>query len=270
MARHELTVKLVPIHVVIPVAVLAFSEKDCECLHVFLRSDNEYAVAFLKGDTRRGHYQFFGAPQTRNDELRRRRPLHITDCIVEDCRILDYKRGDKRMVGMICLALLQVAGAGEELAQNDDGENHAHHTERIGDGTTEGCCFCRKPKLHKRLLGSGKRGGIGRGSAQHACHVADAVSKSEAHRHGGERAEQNQHQSGEVHLQSALLERAEETRSHLQTEGVDKQHQSETFCIVEHLMVDRQAEVTGENAHKKHECDTERNTSHTNAAERQS
>jgi ABC-type glutathione transport system ATPase component len=64
VARHELTVKLVPIHMVVPVAVLAFSEKDCECLHVFLRSDNEYAVAFLKGDTRRGHYQFFGAPQT--------------------------------------------------------------------------------------------------------------------------------------------------------------------------------------------------------------
>lgn len=34
VARHELTVKLVPIHVVVPVAALAFSEKDCECLHV--------------------------------------------------------------------------------------------------------------------------------------------------------------------------------------------------------------------------------------------
>ena len=56
----------------------------------------------------------------------------------------------------------------------------------------------------------------------------------------------------------------------METERIDKQHQSGTFDIVERGSIDSEAEVSGENAYEKHESYTERDATHLNFAERKS
>ena len=58
--------------------------------------------------------------------------------------------------------------------------------------------------------------------------------------------------------QSVGAHRTEETRSHLQTESVDEDHQSETFGVGQHRRVEREAEMPGQNAHEEDEGRAER------------
>ena len=60
--------------------------------------------------------------------------------------------------------------------------------------------------------------------------------------------------------QSVDAHRAEEARSHLQAEGIDEDHQSETLGIGQHRRVERKPEMPGQNAHEEDEGRSERDS----------
>ena len=76
---------------------------------------------------------------------------------------------------------------------------------------------------------------------------------------GSEGAQQNYRNGATHHLNTALLERREESRAHLQADRVDEEYQSELLDEVQRIMVDGHAEVTRGNADKKNPCNAERN-----------
>ena len=58
----------------------------------------------------------------------------------------------------------------------------------------------------------------------------------------------------------SFAERAKETGTDLQTERINENDQSETFCVVQHLRIDRKPEMAGEDACKKNKSDSQGNS----------
>ena len=92
---------------------------------------------------------------------------------MEDGGIADEEGGDVGLVGLLALLGTLPLVAREPPAHDDDGNDDADHTERIGHGATQGRTRGRLSQLLERLLGRTERGGIGRGTAEHAHHIAD-------------------------------------------------------------------------------------------------
>ena len=163
--------------------------------------------------------------------------------------------GDVGLVGLLADGTLHVGGADEGLAGHDDGQNDAYDAKRIGDGTRQRRSVGRQAELLQGLLGRAERGGVGGGARNDAHHVGHRDAESESHGHGQQSAERHESKTEHVELHSARAERTEEARAHLQTELVDEKHQAEALGIEKHLMVDRQTEVSGENAGEEHPGD---------------
>lgn len=51
-----------------------------------------------------------------------------------------------------------------------------------------------------------------------------------------------------------------ETGTDLQTERINENDQSETFCVVQHLRIDRKPKMAGEDACKKNKSDSQGNS----------
>ena len=54
--------------------------------------------------------------------------------------------------------------------------------------------------------------------------------------------------------------------AHVEAKHIDKHHQAEGFGIVEHLCIDRQAEMTCQDANEEHEGYAQRHSSNANLA----
>ena len=61
--------------------------------------------------------------------------------------------------------------------------------------------------------------------------------------------------------------RGEESRADLQTEGIDEEHQAKRLGVFEHLGVDREPQVAGQDADKEDEGRAERDAAELDAAE---
>ena len=63
-----------------------------------------------------------------------------------------------------------------------------------------------------------------------------------------------------------MAQRAEEVWTHMQAKHIDKHHQAERLGVVEHLRIDRQSDVSGQNSNEEHEGHAQRHTSNANLA----
>ena len=80
----------------------------------------------------------------------------------------------------------------------------------------------------------------------------------EAHAYGERGADQHYGDRRRQQAQSVGAQRVEETGADLQTEGVDEDDESETFGIGQHLRVDRESEMPGQNAGEEDERHAQR------------
>lgn len=121
--------------------------------------------------------------------------------------------------------------------------------------------------LLQRLLGRTQGRRVGSGATQHTHHVGQAYARQPHGQQGNECAQQDDAYGQQVERGAALTERTDKTRTHLKAQRIDKEHQSETLGIGEHVVVNGQAEATGQNAAEKYESYAQREAAHVNFAQ---
>lgn len=110
-----------------------------------------------------------------------------------------------------------------------------------------------------RACCAGAQGGcVGGGTAQDARHVGQRDARYSPQDDGQKRTQHHHAQGRSDEPQSARAQGAEESRSDLQAEGIDEEDEAETFGEVEHLTVDAQAQVPGDDADEEDERRSER------------
>ena len=182
----------------------------------------------------------------------------LVDAFAEDGGVGQVVAGDEDVLAVLGVRFGHVRRPDEDLADEDDGQNDAHHAQRIGHGAAQGGAVGVDAHLLQRLLRGAERRGVGRGSAEDAGRVGHGDVQREAHAYGERGADQHYGDGRRQQAQAVGAQRVEETRPDLQTEGVDEDDESETFGIGQHLRVDRESEMPGQNAGEEDERHAQR------------
>ena len=215
-----------------------------------------------------------GVPDAGDDKRTVQQWFHISDPLAVYCLIAYlYRYGTHgqllQMAQPVLGILLFFLGVNphEEL-QGKQRQDAAHYTQRIGNGISE-CDFrsIHPVEVTVCLLGSTQTGGIGHGSGQDTHHRSNGNSGGKVQHNGDNHAEEDGQHCYHVQRKSALLESGEESRSHLQTDGIDKQYQAELLQEVQQMFVEVHVEMSEDNAHKQNPGDTQRDTRHLQLAQ---
>ena len=110
------------------------------------------------------------------------------------------------------------------------------------------------------LLGSTESRGVGNGTREDTCHRGDGCSREREDGKGGDDTQRYYDDAEQVEALAAILERSEETRSYLQTDGIDEENQSKLLEEVEQMLIEIEREVTEDEADEKNPCQSERNS----------
>ena len=257
--RDELAVDGVPVDVLrVPVLLFLLSEDQAQRIGLARGGDHEDDVVLLQRLVGGGNRNLPFAPDPRNDEVVVALRSDLVDAFAEDGRVGQVVAGDEDVFPVFGVRLRHVGGADEELADEDDGQDDAHHAQRIGHGAAQGGAAGVDAHLLQRLLRRSERRGVGRGAAQDARHVGHRDVQRIAHCHGQPRAEQYYGQSRRHQAQPVGAQRVEETGADLQAEGVYEDDEPEALGIVQHRRVDRQPEMPGQDTGEKDECHAQR------------
>ena len=257
--RGELAVDGVPVDVLrVPVLLFLLSEDQAQRIGLARGGDHEDDVVLLQRLVGGGNRNLPFAPDPRNDEVVVALRSDLVDAFAEDGRVGQVVAGDEDVFPVFGVRLRHVGGADEELADEDDGQDDAHHAQRIGHGAAQGGAAGVDAHLLQRLLRRSERRGVGRGAAQDARHVGHRDVQRIAHCHGQPRAEQYYRKGGRHQAQSVGAQRVEEAGADLQAEGVYEDDEPEALGIVQHRRVDRQSEMPGQDPCEKDECHAQR------------
>ena len=110
------------------------------------------------------------------------------------------------------------------------------------------------------LLGSSESRGVGNGTREDTCHRGDGCSREREDGKGGYDTQRYHDDAEQVEALAAVLERSEETRSYLQTDGIDEENQSKLLEEVEQMLIEIEREVTEDEADEKNPSQSERNS----------
>ena len=83
-------------------------------------------------------------------------------------------------------------------------------------------------------------------------------------------SDDKQEQGYHVKFHSSLLERREESGTDLYAQGIYEEDEPEILDHVQHVLIDREPEMSGEDAGKEYECHSKRDTLELYLSERQS
>ncbi len=170
--------------------------------------------------------------------------------------------------GQPLVLLLEVHA--HHVADQQHREDDADHTQRVGDGVTQ----CDIGVVDAGSIGIGLLGGaqtrrVRHGTRQNADHRGD-IDAGRQVKHIGRQHTQQHDGRGERHQRhAAVLERREETGTHLQADGEDEENQAELLDEVEHGRVDGHAEVAQGDAHEENPRDSQRHAAHLHLAQQQ-
>ena len=177
----------------------------------------------------------------------------------DDGRVQDPERRDIRRFSPY-RPVLQVFGPDHGLAQQDHREDYADNAQRIRDRTAESRRSAVQPELVQGLLGRTQGRRIGRRPAEDADHVRQADRREPGKGDGHERSDQDDPHPEDIQFHAAFPEGVEETGTDLEAQGVHEDDQAEILRESQHLRVDGQAEMTGQDTAEENEGDTQRNT----------
>ena len=110
------------------------------------------------------------------------------------------------------------------------------------------------------LLCSSQSRGVGNGTREDTCHRGNGCSREREDGEGGDDTQRYHDDAEQVEALAAILERSEETRSYLQTDGIDEENQSKLLEEVEQMLIEIEREVTEDEADEKNPSQSERNS----------
>ena len=183
---------------------------------------------------------------------------NLLDGATDDCRV---DGGELCDIGMVVVAELldfEISRFHKELADQDHGDDHADHAERVCDSRGQCRVAAGQSGVSQCLRGGTEGRCVGRSTAEQTCHhrYADACQRRECQRKGG--AQDDDGQTPHVEHHALVAQGAEEVGTHMQSQTVDKHRQAEGLGIVERHLVNRHADVAGYDTHEKHEGDAQR------------
>ena len=110
------------------------------------------------------------------------------------------------------------------------------------------------------LLGSTESRGVGNGTRENTSHRSDGCSREREDGEGGDDTQRYHDDAEQVEALAAILERSEETRSYLKTDGIDEENQSKLLEEVEQMLIEIEREVTEDEADEKNPCQSQGNS----------
>ena len=181
--------------------------------------------------------------------------MHVA---AEDTRVLYAERGDEGIVYMLLVGCGHIARTHPQPVHNKYRYDDTQHAQRVCHGAAECGGGRRLSHLCECLLRGSQSGGVCRGAAHHAHHVGHRHVEQKREGYGHDRTQSYDGQPQHIKAHAAGAEGAHESRAHLQAERIDEQRQTERLGKEQHLRIDRHAEVSGHNAGKEYERDTQR------------
>ena len=188
------------------------------------------------------------------------------------------------LIAYLFLFLVQLDAANE--AQGDRRADDAEHTERVGARIArgDGQVFQHGHGVFQGFLRRAEAGRVGHRAAEHAHHhrqvfrVVRVEHQIVEPEHHGD-VEQHDAHGHEVHLDASPFERLEEAGSHLQTNAIHKEDQTEVLHEVQHARragvapgrgvgdAARRVEMADDDAGEQDERDAQRDAAHLDLAQ---
>ena len=252
--RNQLAVYGIPVYIfLVPISMLLLAEKHSQSRRIFLRGNHQQAVTFLYNLFRGRNTHIPIPPQAGNHELRIAvQPAYFLDTLVEDGRIVHLERNNVRLVHVILLFQFQVFLMRQRLTDEQYGQNDPYHPQRICHRTPQSRGTGLQSHLFQCLLCRTECRCVCRGTAKYAHHIRQGYSQPIAAQYSQQGADKHYTRGEHIQLYPSFTERAEKTRSHLQTQSIHKYHQPEAFRIIQHLRVYGQPEMPGNDAGKEY------------------
>ena len=157
-----------------------------------------------------------------------------------------------------------------DLPHHRKGDDDAHYAERICHGAAQSGPVDRKMHLLQGLLGRAESRSIGGGPAEDAYHVRHLHPASVCDADSHKSAKQNHPEAKEIELHSPLAEGTEESGAYLKAQLIDEKGKPETLGEVEHLRVDGESDMSGQNTDEEDKRHAEADPHHPDLAESQS
>ena len=259
----------VPVDVFLhPVFRFVLTEQIGQRVHLRLARDDEQAVAFAHFGRSAGHEHLAFAPQSRHHKTGVFGMRHdVVDGVPKQGGIAHAVGGD---VGFfVVVVLFGVVVTLQPTAHDDQHNDDADHADGIGHRTAQGGHGRRLAELLERLLCRTQRGGIGRGTAEHAHQIGEGHPTRQGDHHGQHRADQHHTDAQQIEDGATVTERGDKTGTDMQTEGIHEENESEALGIGEHLRIEFQPKGAGQNAGKEHERDAEADAAKTKLSQRE-
>ena len=174
---------------------------------------------------------------------------------------------DEDVLLVLLVGCRYIAFAHEEPAQHNDCEYYSHNTQRIGQGTAQRRLAAVYAHLLKCLLRRSKSRRVCSCTAQYSRHVGHGNAERVAQSYGRQCTYGKQTQRRCYELCAFGTHRAEETGTHLQAQRIHEQHQTESLGIEEHVAVDGETGMTGQDADKEDKCYPKRDAAYTYLAQ---
>ena len=266
-AALHLGIDGVPVHLLaVPVLVHLLAEENRHGRNLILIGYHQHTVVGVQHGVGLRHDDLVATPHARDDELAVCEHRNLGYGVAIQGRIHDDILSDGSMVVLVVSSYLQVGRLHKELAHRHHRQDDAHHAQRISHGTAQGSTAAGKSQLLQSLLGSTQGRRIGSSAAENAHHVGQTHGQQPAQNQGEERSHHDDGHRPQVERNALMSHGAEEVGAYIKSQYINKHGESEALGKLEHILVDRKSEMTGNDAHKEHEGNAERNATHPNLA----
>lgn len=138
---NEVAIDSVPVDITgVPVGTLLLAKEHLHRLGgIVVAHDDQQAVIPHEHGVRFGDGDLAVTPQARNHELAGTDACQISHCLADDALVAHPIGGNVGVVGFFLVIIDEmVTGAHQHLAHHGKGQNDAHDTQRIGNGTAQG------------------------------------------------------------------------------------------------------------------------------------
>ena len=270
VAGHQNPVDRVPVDIpAVPVLIDLLAENHLHRIHILLLGQDQHVLTLLEQCVSvrnddlaltpvilvRPAAEF---PDPGHDQAQRNGIHYFPDGLPENGRVADSELGDEGLAVVLCRI---VSASSEQQPKYYHTEDYSNDTEWIahsaGHGHSVGFCQCRRVSLKERLLGGTEHWSIGDGAGEQTHgQVKGHISEPDEGEHR-QQAHRDHCESQKVQLHPALLQRREETRTHLKSKRIDKENEAEILSEQEHLRINAEAEMASQDAGEEHESDSE-------------
>ena len=253
----------VPVYLVaVPVFLHTFSEENVHCRHLVAVGHHEHVVVDIYLCVGHRHYHFALSPDARHDEMA---VCHLRNlCYGASCyRGVHHDELPHKGLVVVAYAMrLEVGRLHEELAYEYHRNDDTHHAERIGHGTSQCSAAAWQVCCRQSLLCGTQCGCVGGGTAEYSHHVGDAHGQHETQAECHHRAEDDDGESPEVERDALVAHEAHEVWTHMQSQGIDKDAESECLRETQHSLIGTEMQASCHDAHEENERHSKRYAAH--------